>query len=387
MSVFLLCVSVASAAVFLYLRGRKQATLPYPPGPTPRLFVGNLYDAPKSKPWKTYYEWSKMYGSGLVHFQVNSQHTVIINTQDLSDRMLEKRARVYSDRPYIPMADLLGWGRINAGLIRYGDTWRKHRRLYQQGFRPDAVLQYLPIQSSKTSEFISNLHEDPVNFMAHIRTLAAATILATIYGYDISPKNDYYVDLAEKAVGHLSEELGSPAAAIINILPVLRHLPPWLPIFRFQRCAAVCQNLVNQMMEVPFEYVKSNMRSGTGKPSLLATFLEHHEANGGDEDQAFVIKGVSATGYGAGADTTVVAIETFFLAMGINPDVQKKAQLELDNVIGRGRAPDYEDRPHLPYIEAVFRETLRWSPSLPMSAFRAAFTDDMIDGYYIPKGE
>ncbi|KAL0569129.1 hypothetical protein V5O48_012842 [Marasmius crinis-equi] len=380
MSTVIVLASVALAATILhFLTGRRPAKPPYPPGPPPRLLTGNLYDVPKSKPWKTYHEWSKAYGSGLVHYQVNSKHTVIINSKELSDRMLEKRSRIYSDRPYIPMVDLLGWAPINAGFMGYTDTWRKHRRLYQQGFRPDASRNYNSIQSTKTAEFITNLREDPANFLAHIRTLAAAAILATIYGYDISPTNDYFVDLAEKAVGTLVL-LVTPAAAIVNMFPVLRHLPLWFPVFDFQKSAVVSRGLVQQMIDVPYEYVRSNMKAGTAKPCLLSQILERHDVNDGDKDQELVIKGVCATGYGgtilfpeylrqkpiliepsptAGADTTVSAMETFFLAMGMHPDVQKKAQNELNAIVGRGRTPGYEERPNLPYIEAIFRETLR----------------------------
>ena len=51
----------------------------------------------------------------------------------------------------------------------------------------------------------------------------------------------------------------------------------------------------------------------------------------------------------AGADTIVSAVLSMFLAMCLNPEVQDKAQKQLDNVTG-GRLPIYSDRPQLPYI-------------------------------------
>ena len=54
-----------------------------------------------------------------------------------------------------------------------------------------------------------------------------------------------------------------------------------------------------------------------------------------------------------GTDTTVTALHTFFLAMVRNPEVQEKAQLELDTTLGCERLPDYEDIEALPYINAV----------------------------------
>ena len=48
------------------------------------------------------------------------------------------------------------------------------------------------------------------------------------------------------------------------------------------------------------------------------------------------------------------------------PDVLKKVQEELDAVIGRNRLPKLEDRPRLPYADAVLKETLRWNSVVPM---------------------
>ena len=71
-------------------------------------------------------------------------------------------------------------------------------------------------------------------------------------------------------------------------------------------------------------------------------------------------------------------------AMVVN--AQKKAQAELDAVVGTSRLPDFSDRPSLPYLEALFREVLRWHPVLPLDVSHAASEDDIYNGYFIPKG-
>jgi cytochrome P450 len=52
--------------------------------------------------------------------------------------------------------------------------------------------------------------------------------------------------------------------------------------------------------------------------------------------------------------------------MILYPDAQKKAQAEIDAVVGRGRLPAPTDRPSLPYLEAVLREVIRWHPIFPI---------------------
>ena len=72
--------------------------------------------------------------------------------------------------------------------------------------------------------------------------------------------------------------------------------------------------------------------------------------------------------------------------MSLYPEVQRKAQEELDSVIGSERLPTFADRERLPYIDAIVKETLRWHTVGPVGLPHAATEDDMYNGYFIPKG-
>ena len=58
----------------------------------------------------------------------------------------------------------------------------------------------------------------------------------------------------------------------------------------------------------------------------------------------------------------------FFLAMLLFPDVQKKAQAEIDSVVGSDRLPSLQDREYLPYTNAVVKEILRWNKTVGLGA-------------------
>lgn len=60
---------------------------------------------------------------------------------------------------------------------------------------------------------------------------------------------------------------------------------------------------------------------------------------------------------------TATTITSFFLAMTLFPDVYRKAQAEMDTVVGRSRLPTHADRPSLPYLESVLKETFRYPPA------------------------
>lgn len=71
--------------------------------------------------------------------------------------------------------------------------------------------------------------------------------------------------------------------------------------------------------------------------------------------------------YLASIDSMLTVLLHFLLAMMHYPDVLRKAQAELDTVVGRGRLPTFKDRPSLPYIDCIFNEVLRWGVPVPMS--------------------
>ena len=76
----------------------------------------------------------------------------------------------------------------------------------------------------------------------------------------------------------------------------------------------------------------------------------------------------------------------FYLAMALFPEVQRKAQEEIDAIIGGCRFPTIEDRKNLPYIDALVKETLRWHPIVPLCVPHAVAQDNTYDNFFIPKG-
>jgi cytochrome P450 len=65
---------------------------------------------------------------------------------------------------------------------------------------------------------------------------------------------------------------------------------------------------------------------------------------------------------------TVSAMVSMFLALTLYPDVRKRAQAELDSVLGRDRLPTFDDRQRLPYLDAFCKELLRRRMVIPLGA-------------------
>lgn len=72
--------------------------------------------------------------------------------------------------------------------------------------------------------------------------------------------------------------------------------------------------------------------------------------------------------------------------MSINPHVQRKAQAELDAVVGKDRLPTFADRASLPYMSALVKEVLRWHVPSPIGVAHRSAADDVYEGRFIPAG-
>ncbi|KAF8513884.1 cytochrome P450 [Gautieria morchelliformis] len=376
------------AALFLLVAQRnhipKGAHLP--PGPPGKPIIGNVYDAPKKHEWKTYTDWAKQYGD-LVYIKVFRQPIVIINSLDTAQDLFEKRSSVYSDRFEFPMInDLIGFGWV-LGLMRYGDKWRRHRKMFHQSFNLTAVTAYTSIQEKRTKELLYRLHKSPDDFVQHFRHLAGAIIMEIIYGIDVLPTGDPYIQLAEDAMAAASSA-AIPGTFLVDTLPILKYVPEWMPGAGFKTKARIWRHVVTQMPVAPFDASKKALREGKATPSFTASLLERMadlpEADVPQQEET--IRNTGAVAYLGGADTTTIALSWFILAMILYPDVQRKAQRELDEVIGADRLPTFEDRDSLPYMNAVCKEIQRWRPVVPLGVAHRLMEDDVYNNNFIPRG-
>ena len=119
-------------------------------------------------------------------------------------------------------------------------------------------------------------------------------------------------------------------------------------------------------MGTPALYLPSLSRQKQDKavPSFLSEHLKQLDPEDAEGREMF--KRVAGTLYGGGTDTVVSANSSFFLLMSLHPDVQRKAQEEIDRVVGHDRLPNAQDRKDLPYVDAVMREVARLNTVVPL---------------------
>ena len=88
-----------------------------------------------------------------------------------------------------------------------------------------------------------------------------------------------------------------------------------------------------------------------------------------------------------GTDTVAILLEWILARMVFHPEIQAKAQSEIDSVVGSDHTVTDSDLPNLPYLRAIVKETLRMHPPGPLLSWaRLAIHDTHIGHHFIPAG-
>ncbi|KAK0434401.1 cytochrome P450 [Desarmillaria tabescens] len=372
-------ISLISATWFTFYRTRRNE--PFPPGPKGLPLAGNLLDIPSEKEWLTFAKWGEIYGD-ILSISILGRRMVVINSAQTAIDILEKKSIIYSERPVMGMAGELVGFKNALVLLSPGTRFRNQRRLTHQQFGSSAAIkQFSLIVESETRRLLKRLSDKPEHLAEHIRTTTGAIVLRIIYGYEVQQENDLFVEMVDKVTQYFALSM-TPGSFLANPIPMLRHIPDWFPGAGFKQIAKEWRSTTFLMIDTIYDFVKQQMATGKACVSFTSKLLE----SGLNMEKEFDIKWLAATLHGAGADTTVAAIYAFFKAMLLFPDVQTKAQAEIDAVVGNDRLPQFDDREHLAYINALVLEVSRWHTVAPLAVPHSVRKDDVHSGYLIKKG-
>ncbi|KIK42208.1 hypothetical protein CY34DRAFT_758908, partial [Suillus luteus UH-Slu-Lm8-n1] len=324
-------------------------------GPTPLPLLGIFFSVDTAQPWLTFNTWRSTYGD-IIYARLLNKPVIVINSEEVAKDLFEGRSHIYSDRP---------------------------KSILYEPFAVDFNIVYHALQLRSAHKMLFSFLQDPDNYSSHFQTCILSFMLTTVYDYELKAKEDRIVDSMIRYADLVIESLAPGPTALMETFPFLLQLPSWFPGATFKRASVKCIQAGYDTQELPFQNIRERMvnypinrGSKTDEPYSLraaqrraCTFLL----------LMFFLSLVVS-------ETTTFTLHVFLLAMVLNPEVQAKAQAEIDRVVGKDRLPDFDDRLSLPYLDAVLRETLRWYPVAPFGIPHATTTSDIYKDCLIPKG-
>ncbi|KZT55850.1 cytochrome P450 [Calocera cornea HHB12733] len=353
-----------------------------PPGPPGLPLLGNVLDIPLKGLFLKLDEWKRTNG-GVFSLSAPGQKIVVLADAKSAADVLDKMSAPTSGRPrYIMMNEIMA-GNLTITGIPANERWKRCRRIIHEGFNARASEGYAAIQEEESGRLCRYLLQNPgCDLYPALERTSCGVILRALY----DAPSLFTSPTGEEKVQKLAEQMDAfmkaamPLAYMVEMFPVLKYLPRWMAPFKaygedfFKDSNAYLENLYQ-------EGCSTKQEGGKAKGFAVAS-EEARDHFGVTTQEAAWVSGVL---YAAGSETSAAAVQSLCMAMLLYPEVQKKAKAEIDAVLGP-HAPTLADRPNMPYMHAIVKETLRWRPPLP-TGFPHLATENVDYGdYTIPKG-
>ncbi|KAJ7642170.1 cytochrome P450 [Roridomyces roridus] len=349
-----------------------------PPGPPTLPIVGNLHVFPTEFPHYIFTKWTRKYG-GIYSLKLGTNTMIVLTDPKFVKELTEIRNASTSDRPASHIVELVTGG-FHVGLGRYGDTWRTQRKTAHAILGAQAVARLLPIQRAEATQLLYDLLSTPEGFFTHVERYSHSVIMSALYGIR-SPRYDSPELTAFFRMIHEWGAIHEPGATPpIDLFPTLKLVPerfaPWKQ--RARRIRESQRELYFGLLDKTRERMSKGERNG-----CFIEVLEREEEFGFHREMTGYFAGTLME---AGSETTSSSLKTLILCLVAYPEVQQRAQAEIDRVVGAERLPSLENVQKLAYIRALILETHRFRPNLPLLMPHATTAPEMVISYMIPSG-
>lgn len=358
----------------VFKRPQPQA---YPPGPPRDPLIGTLRSFPKDRFVERFSEWAVTYGD-IVYAPMPGMEIVILNSYDAAQELLAKRPSTTGGRRlgYL-IFKLMGWQWVLT-FLPLGVNHSNQRKMLRRALGPQRVGSYDANIESEAAKFMTVLNTFQGNPNRIIEHCLGRLVSTVTYGERILA--DMGNDLSHwnlDAMDDLTEAIFS--FWLVDILHFLRFVPDWIPGLRFKQLIRQGNDLSEKIRYRAYRKGVELYRTGTLGHSILNDLLEEFGENEDVQDATAVL-------YMAASDTTTASILQFLHVLFLFPAISERVFSEVEAVTRGHRLPQVDDRSELPYTEAVWKEAIRWSPVIPLGIPHVNDQDEVLRGYFIPKG-
>lgn len=374
-------VSILVLLIISRLTSRKKA--PLPPGPRGYPLIGHLRAVAEDK-HKYWYKVGQEYGP-LASVKVGPLTLIIINSHDVAQDLIVKRFANYSGRARLPFVEILdesdAWESKLTLTRQYGPQYKLHRRMLESGMTGAYAPRFHGLMEIETCQLLNDLLNDKTArttgmsselLFKHIERVQTSFVIGGTYGFRTPHRLD------PNLVSILKSSHDSNAIAVsqtlLNFFPSLKSLPKMLS--PYQKAAA-------KVRQYTVPWVHGHMITALERPGWNLAKQSYAIGMKEGSTPREVEVNLETNVYG-GIETSPRELMWVIVAAITQRAAVRKAQAQLDEVVGPDRLPNFIDRPKLTYVDAFLRETMRWRPIMADSIPHRIEKDDMYNGFLIP---
>ncbi|GAB1299655.1 Cytochrome P450 [Apodemus speciosus] len=335
---------------------RQRWAARYPPGPVPWPVLGNLpqmdFQNMPAGLQKMAQQLRCRFGD-LFSLQLAFESVVVLNGLTVLREALVRYSEDTADRPPLHFNDQLGFGPRSQGVVlaRYGPAWRQQRRFSV------STLRHFGLGKKSLEQWVTE----------EARSLCAA--FADHSGCPFSPNT-----LLNKAVCN-----------VIASLLYARRFEYDDPGF-IRLLGLLKETLKEESGFLPMGLVDKVFPGKKAFVAMLDELLTEHRTTWDPAQPPRDLTDAFLAEIEKRMVTTSTTLSWALLLMILHPDVQRRAQQEIDEVIGQVRCPEMADQARLPYTNAVIHEVQRFGDILPLGVPHKTSRDIEVQGFLIPKG-
>jgi cytochrome P450 len=282
-------------------------------------------------------------------FVCNSPDTVRFAFVDHNDDFERKSPQMRT-----ALRPLLGDGLF----ISDGPVWRSRRKMVAPLIHASRVADFAPTMIETAAETADRWEQSPqparIDALTQMAAMTAEIICRTIFGRRLGHAHASAIVDGFSDYQHRIEQLDMMS---------LFGLPEWMPRLHGRGIAASTRRIHAVLDRI----IDSHVRAGdSGEVSMIRQLAQSRgPEDGGARLSAEALRNEAAVLFMAGHETTANSLAWTWYLLSQSPRVEARLHAELDAVLG-GEPPGYEDFARLPYTRAVFEETLRLYPPVPV---------------------
>lgn len=372
----LLCLATA-----LFSRSLRKASpaKKYPAGPKGWPVIGNLFLFPDVSAGndKTLTSMAKEF-TGLCMLWLFSRPVLIVTKLRDAKELMDKRGAIFSDRPPLNIVVKKIWPNM-LPIKPSGEGFRFLRRVYIDLLGPQTSLAVRKYQEYESRMMLRDLYNTPEAFRAHTERFSTSVIFSAVYGVRVT-RLDYPImrelfDILTRAADNVL-----PGRVLVDYVPILERLPEFLQPWLWS--ANSLRRREDALHAGFLAVLKKQIETGAESYCFGIDVLKLQKKKGLDDRLTIdILKGI----IDVGSETTSSMMQSIIKVLAMHPEAQKKAQEELDRVVGPSRLPTWEDSSSLPYIRALIKELHRFAPLLYIGVPHASTEEISYKGLTIPK--
>jgi len=340
------------------------SSLPLPPGPKGKFFLGNALDL--AGHWSGYSARCAREFGDVVLYRFFHVPIVMVSDPDAIESVLVRNASNFlKSRDYAAIASFLG----NGLLTSEGAFWQAQRQLIQPAFRHENIASYAEIMSDSAATLMTRWTDGELRDLhQEMGELTLDVVAKSLFGSRVSHDSRFIgTEIATVMDRFMSQ------ATLSFLLPESIPLPKGPRLLRSRyRLGKVIQSIIRDRRANP-----------TDSKDLLQTLLAAQDEHGTRMTDA-QLQDEIMTLFMAGHETTANTLSWTWYLLAQNPEAEQKLHDELKAVLG-GSAPTLAGLPRLPYTEMVIKESMRLYPPA-WGIGRRAIKDFELNGYRVPAG-